>query len=85
MSFNFSAHHFSRIFRQSVGTSVSVYLKNGQIAHAKYLLITTERTMNDVAYSAGFGTRTSFFRAFRRVTGVTPMQYRAHPKGKECD
>jgi two-component system response regulator YesN len=29
-----------------------------------------------VAYRAGFGTRTSFFRVFRRITGTTPGAYR---------
>ena len=71
-----SAHHLSRVFRTIVGVPLFRYLKDAQLAHAKQLLRTTARPMNDIAYAAGFGTRTTFFRAFRRATGVTPTQYR---------
>jgi len=71
-----STHHLSRTFRRLVGTPLSIYLKKAQIAHAKHLLRTTERSINDIAYDAGFGTRITFFRAFRRSTGFTPNQYR---------
>jgi transcriptional regulator GlxA family with amidase domain len=73
-----SAHHLSSTFQKLVGAPLSPYLKAGQIAHAKHLLRATERPMNEIAYAAGFGTRMTFFRAFRRATGgLTPAQYRA--------
>jgi AraC-like DNA-binding protein len=72
-----SAHHLSRTFRALVGRKLSEYLKDAQIAHAKQLLRSTALPMNEIAYAAGFGTRTTFFRAFRRATGgLTPAQYR---------
>ncbi|HKS21833.1 MAG TPA: helix-turn-helix transcriptional regulator [Thermoanaerobaculia bacterium] len=71
-----SAHHLSRTFRERIGMPLSRYLKNGQLAYAKHLLRTTGRSMNEIAYAAGFGTRITFFRAFRQATGVTPTQYR---------
>jgi AraC-like DNA-binding protein len=69
-------HHLSRIFRALVDTPLSVYLKAGQIAHAKQLLRRTRLSVNEIAYAAGFGTRNTFFRAFRRATGLSPTQYR---------
>jgi transcriptional regulator GlxA family with amidase domain len=71
-----AAHQLTRTFQQLLRTSPSTYLKNGQVAHAKFLLSVTELSMNEIAYAAAFGTRMSFFRAFRRATGITPAQYR---------
>jgi len=67
---------FSRGFLFAVGEQPGAYLKRGQVQHAAELLRTTNLTMNAVGYAAGFGTRMSFFRAFRRATGKTPQQYR---------
>jgi AraC-like DNA-binding protein len=71
-----SAHRLTRAFQQLLQTTPSAYLKRAQLALAKLLLRTTAFSMNEVAYAAAFGTRMSFFRAFRRATGMTPAQYR---------
>src|SRR6266852_4826985 len=65
-----AAHQLTRTFQQLLRTTPSVYLKNGQVAHAKLLLSTTEMSMNEIAYASAFGTRMSFFRTFRRATGI---------------
>jgi AraC-like DNA-binding protein len=71
-----SCHQLVREFQQSLRTTPSAYLKSRQLAHAKALLRTTGLSLNQVAYGSAFGTRMSFFRAFRRATGMTPAQYR---------
>jgi AraC-like DNA-binding protein len=75
--FDLPAHQLTRAFREVLQTTPSAYLKNAQLALAKLLLKTTALSMNEVAYGAAFGTRMSFFRAFRRATGMSPAQYRA--------
>jgi transcriptional regulator GlxA family with amidase domain len=74
---NILPHQLTRLFRREIGITPSAYLKSGQIRRAQDLLRTTELSMNSVGYASGFGTRMSFFRAFRRATGVTPADYRA--------
>ena len=74
--FDIPAHQLTRAFRRVLQTTPSAYLKNAQLALAKLLLTTTVLSMNEVAYAAAFGTRMSFFRAFRRASGMTPAQYR---------
>lgn len=68
---------FTRRFRKQTGILASVYLKQAQIARAMELLRTTDLPTHTVAYAAAFGTRITFFRAFRRATGVTPDRYRS--------
>lgn len=72
-----SAPRLSYLFKALVGERPSLYLKCLQIEHAKELLLSTNLQMNAVGYASCFGTRTTFFRAFRKYTRTTPEQYRA--------
>jgi transcriptional regulator GlxA family with amidase domain len=66
----------AREFHASVGVCVKDHLKTLQIEEAKELLRTTTRSTAEIAVAAGFGTARSFYRAFRRRTGVSPTEYR---------
>ena len=78
-----AASQLTRPFRTEVGVTPASYLKSEQIRRAQSLLRSTTLPMNAVGYQWGFGTRMSFFRAFRRATGLTPMQYRENA-GQNC-
>jgi AraC-like DNA-binding protein len=47
-----------------------------RIARAKRLIEDVDRSVYQVAYDLGFSDPSAFHRAFRRWTGMTPMQYR---------
>jgi transcriptional regulator GlxA family with amidase domain len=46
------------------------------VRRAQRLLRTTGLATNQIAYACGFGTRRTFFRAYRRMTGDSPITYR---------
>jgi AraC-like DNA-binding protein len=71
-----SIYELSRRFRAAVGEPPSSYLKRAQLRRAEHLLRTSALSMNAVGYRSGFGTRMSFYRAFKRGVGVTPSSYR---------
>lgn len=48
---------------------------------AKDLLITTERSLSEVAWETGYCNSSSFIRAFKQHTGVTPASYRNKHRG----
>lgn len=73
---NLSPTQLAREFRDAVGANVGDYLKERQLDLAKTLLVTTEISAARIGIEAGFGTARSFFRAFRRVYGMTPNDYR---------
>ena len=75
-------HELAKLFRSLLGSTPSDYLKSGQIAHAQKLLGSTSLSLNAVGYACGFGTRATFFRAFRRLTGMTPAVYRSSRNSK---
>jgi AraC-like DNA-binding protein len=64
-------------FRRRYGLCVSAYLKKRQLALADELIRATNWTTATIAYRCGFGTRRTFFRAYRRLKGETPSKSRA--------
>ena len=71
-----SPAQLAREFHASAGCCVKDYLLTLQIEWAKELLRTTGCSTARIAGETGFGTVRSFYRAFRRCTGVSPTEYR---------
>ena len=46
--------------------------------HAAELLATSHLSIDQVSFGVGYASRSSFFRAFRRVYGSDPSDYRAN-------
>jgi len=67
-----TAEQLSRAFRARFGGRISDFMKAVQVRYARRLLRTTDLNTTRIAYLSGFGTRRTFFRAYRRVTGRTP-------------
>jgi two-component system response regulator YesN len=53
------------------------YLRQLRIERAKQLLVSTDLDMQRVAQLSGLGTRQYLARMFRRVLGMTPLEYRS--------
>lgn len=66
----------SREFAAEQGVALSVYLKQRQLAYAKTLLTDSTLSTTRIAYRCGFGTRRTFYRAFRRGTSMSPDEWR---------
>jgi AraC-like DNA-binding protein len=71
-----SRETLSRDFASCYGMPLSAYLKQRQIGHAQRLLSQSDLSTTQIAYLCGFGTRRTFYRAFRRSTALTPDAYR---------
>ncbi|MEA2336197.1 MAG: AraC family transcriptional regulator [Thermoanaerobaculia bacterium] len=76
LRYGVTASHLSRLFRARYGVRLSDYIKALQVRRAQRLLRTTGLDTNRIAYACGFGTRRTFFRAYRRMTGDSPHTYR---------
>ena len=72
-----SPYHFLRIFKKEVGMTPHQYIIKTRLSTAQYLLTTTGHTVSDIAYEVGFKDESSFCRAFRVRTGLTPLAFRA--------
>ena len=58
------------------GTTFSDLLADFRMILARRLLTRTEERLDHIAYVTGFSEPSSFYRAFKRWTGLTPIQYR---------
>ena len=71
-----STHYLSQTFSQHLSTTFYDYVNNARIDSAKSALLHTDKTVIDIAYDAGFNTRSSFYNAFKKQTGMTPSAFR---------
>lgn len=71
-----SPFHFARLFAQATGQPPHRYVVERRVAAARQLLAGRHGSMAEVAFETGFGTQANFSRVFRKLTGLTPRQYR---------
>lgn len=76
-----SASAFSRYFRRMTGRTVSEFVNEVRIGHARRMLIEADRTIAEVAYASGFESLSNFNRRFRDISGISPREYRQQHKG----
>ena len=69
-------YYISHIFSDKIHESFPAYLGRCRSEHAARLLKTTHMTVTDIGYASGFNSSRTFYRAFQRVYGVTPQEYR---------
>jgi AraC-like DNA-binding protein len=71
-----SPFHFSRLFKTAMNTSPHQYLLSLRLAHAKFLITSSDNPVNDIAYESGFNSVEHFVTAYKQYFKVTPSQHR---------
>ena len=72
-----SRFRFAAGFRASYNMTTWDYINLRRIERARELLSTTDDTVLSVATRCGYNNTANFNRIFRKVTGITPREYRA--------
>ena len=49
---------------------------------AKEMLANTSKSIKEIAFELGYDNKDYFFTVFRKVTGVTPVNYRKQAQGE---
>ena len=75
-SVELSTAHFSRMFHKSTGENPHHFVLRHRVERAKEMLRAAEARVLDVAVACGFKTQQHFARVFRRMSGVSPTEYR---------
>jgi AraC-like DNA-binding protein len=73
------------LFRQTVGVSLGRFRQERRLRLAADLLATTHQRVSEIAFRIGFRDLSSFDKAFRRHTGVSPKAYRARQSAPRQD
>jgi AraC family transcriptional regulator, arabinose operon regulatory protein len=71
-----SESHFSRQFKASIGTSPIDWLRRERINQAKRRLIESDDPVKEVARQVGYADQFFFSKDFKKMTKLTPTQYR---------
>ncbi|SFS05752.1 transcriptional regulator, AraC family [Yoonia litorea] len=66
----------SQTLNQEIGASFFDYVARHRIEASKPLIAAGELSVLDVALEVGFNSRSTFYKAFNRETGMTPKDYR---------
>lgn len=72
-----SRAHFVRTFTEAVGVSPSGYVMERRMETAQRLLTATDATIGEIAAACGFTDANYFAKAFRRLGGQTPTEFRS--------
>lgn len=66
--------HLSRVFTKNFGVSFCVILEELRLEEAEYLLRTTDLSIGEIAFEAGFGSIRNFNRIFKKYFNTTPLK-----------
>ena len=82
MSVGMSKATFYRKLKALTGQSTNEFIQSTRLKYAARILSETEKTISEVAYEVGFSDPYYFSRAFKKIFGVSPKQWRAE-SGKD--
>jgi len=63
-------------FKKDLGTSIYQFILNCRVEHLAYLLLTTDRSLFDLAYEVGFKDCKNVSRVFKKFKSDSPNEYR---------
>lgn len=68
--------HLARVFRQFERCTVGDYIRKVRIENARQKMLTSNEPLVQIALATGFADQTHFTRSFKRITGMTPTEFR---------
>ena len=81
-----SVSHFSRVFKETYGTTPHVHIIGQRVALAQRLMLTTEESPSQIALACGLASQSHLSKLFRRNVGETPLAWRrAHLPDAEAE
>lgn len=69
-------HHFSRVFRETFARAPHEYVRDRRLERARTLLVTTSRSIGEIAATTGFADQSHLTRCFKARFGVPPAALR---------
>jgi AraC-like DNA-binding protein len=73
---NISRHYFCKMFKEATGISFIDYVSRIRVEKSKTLLLNPNSRISEAAFACGFQSMTNFNRAFKRIVGRSPTQFR---------
>jgi AraC-like DNA-binding protein len=67
---------FSRFFTRTVGITFHDFVQQWRVAVAVDRMMTTDNSLTEIAFATGFQSMITFERAFKKLTGMPPSEFR---------
>ena len=77
---NLNRSYFGKIFRDTLGKSPQEFLISYRMSKAAELLKLTELSVGDISSAVGYLNQLHFSRAFKKIYGISPRQWRNENK-----
>ena len=78
-----NSSYLSRVFKEDYGMGFAEYLNSIRVKQAKYLIERTDIKLKEIVRQVGFNNYTYFFKVFKMVAGITPVEYKEKCKSGE--
>jgi two-component system response regulator YesN len=78
-----NSSYLSRVFKEDYGMGFAEYLNSIRVKQAKYLIERTDIKLKEIVKQVGFNNYTYFFKVFKMVAGITPIEYKEKCKNDE--
>lgn len=79
-AFFLNKFYLCRLFRENMNSSIMNYLQFKRIIEAQKLLNNTSMSIIDICFECGFNNIQHFYRTFKKITSLTPRQFRSGNK-----
>ena len=71
-----SPNYLRKKFTEAYGTTIQKYIIDMRLGMVKKLLLTTDKSLSEIAYCSGFNSQSHMNVMFRSSFGVTPLEYK---------
>ena len=75
---NVSTYYMAHVFKDMSGYAPMTYLQKRRVGEAQTLLIHTDQSISDIAYSLGYDAQSHFNQQFSKHVGMPPGEFRKH-------
>ncbi|KRE29694.1 helix-turn-helix domain-containing protein [Paenibacillus sp. Soil522] len=73
-----NANYLSQLFKKEVGIPIHSYIMREKVEEAKKLLTASELSLSEICARLNFYDQSHFTKIFKKLTGVTPKQFRSY-------
>lgn len=73
---HFSREYLSRCFKEHTGQTLSYFIAETRVSHAKQMLRSLSFTIEYIGEYCGYQSPAAFQKAFKKIAGISPSEYR---------
>ena len=75
-SLNVSSRYLAQVTKRIAGKTPKMIIDDYLCREAEFLLASSDKTVQEIAYEFDFSSQAHFSKFFRKMTGISPSEYR---------